>query len=917
MSAESGLAPAWVVGIDLGTTNTALAYAPGDGGPIATLPIPQVVGEGEVAARPGLASALYRFGAQEDSLPVTGLPWETPTPGLVVGEGAHRLGTRLPDQIVVSAKSWLCHPGVDRRARVLPWGSEAVEKISPVDAAAEVLGHLAAAWNAAHPAAPLATLPVVLAVPASFDEVARELTVEAARRAGLVRLRLLEEPQAALYAWVAAHADWRERLAGKRCVLVVDIGGGTTDFSLVRVDHGPAGVTLVRSAVGEHLLLGGDNMDLALARLAITQASGVRLDAGQWRQLTAACRQAKEELLVPGGRAEIPVALAGRGRSLLGSTIRVALRAEDAAQAIRDGFFPLTDAGAAPELHGEAGLAEIGLPYERDPAVTRHLAAFLAAAGQGWPDAVLFNGGALEPRALRDRLLLVLERWSGQRPAELAGADLSHAVARGAAAYGLALRGHLPRISGGSARAYYIGLGGEPARAVCVAPRGQEDGTTLDLEEPAFEVVSNEPVRFTLLASATRLGDGAGDVIEVHPTETVVLPPLTAVLRFGRKLESRRVPVRLHTEVTEVGTLDISLAARTSNHRWHLSFDLRAREASAAGEESSATRDRAETVVDAGRRAAAAETLRAVFAGGEDPVGLLRVLETALGGDREGWGIGPIRALFDELLELEPQRGRSAAHEARWFNLAGFLLRPGHGEERDGFRIERLWRLYDAGPHHPTASQVRSEWWSLWRRVAAGLTRVQQEVIHKELRGPLLGHRGRGKGRASRWKAGPHEVREMWLVVAALERLPQEIRRELFAAVATRVVKPGRASDAEIVAFTRLAARQLVAGGADVVVPAALVAPFVERLAAMDWDRAPACALALASASRLTGDVGRDLPLDLRERAAARLGRESAGQALARWPIEAAPFDAGQRALVVTDSLPVGLHLAAESGTGS
>ncbi len=912
MSAEPVADPAWVVGIDLGTTNTALAYAPSGGGPIATLPIPQVVGEGEVAARPGLASALYRLGAQEGSAAATGLPWETQASGLVVGEGAHRLGTRLPDQLVVSAKSWLCHPGVDRRARLLPWGSEAAWKLSPVDAAAELLGHLAAAWHDVHPAEPLSTLPVVLAVPASFDEVARELTVEAARRAGLLRLRLLEEPQAALYAWVAAHADWRERLAGKHRVLVVDIGGGTTDFSLVRVDHGPAGVTLVRSAVGEHLLLGGDNMDLALARLAVAQASELRLDAGQWRQLTAACRQAKEELLAPGGRDEIPVALAGRGRSLLGSTVRVALRSADAAQAIRDGFFPLTDAAATPERHGDAGLAEIGLPYERDPAVTRHLAAFLAAAGQGWPDAVLFNGGALEPRALRDRLLLVLERWSGQQPVELAGADLTHAVARGASAYGLALRGHLPRISGGSARAYYIGLGGEPALAVCVAPRGQEDGSTLDLEAPAFEVVSNEPVRFALFASATRLGDGPGDVIEVYPTETVALPPLTAVLRFGRKLESRRVPVRLHAEVTEVGTLDISLVSRTSNHRWHLSFDLRAREASGAGEESDAPRDRAETVVDAQGQAAGVEALRAVFSGAEDPVGLLRLLETTLGGGRDGWGIGTIRALFDELLMLEPQRGRSAAHEARWFNLAGFLMRPGQGEERDGFRIERLWRLYDAGPHHPAASQVRSEWWSLWRRVAGGLTRVQQEVLLQELRGPLLGNRGR---RPSRWKAGPHEVREMWLVAAALERLPQTLRRELFGTVAARVVKPGRASDAEIVAFTRLAARQLVAGTADVVVPAALVAPFVERLAEMDWDRAPACALALASASRLTGDAGRDLPRDLRERAAARLGREAAGQALARWPIEATPFDMGQRALVVADSLPLGLHLAAEGNS--
>ncbi len=922
MAGRSSRAFAFVVGIDLGTTNSALAYALATGGLIRGLPVPQLVGDGEIAPRSALPSAVYRPGPQDARAAGRGLPFGEPADDLVVGEWARTLGERLPEHLVLSAKSWLCHPGVDRRSRLLPWGSSEITKLSPVDVSTRILAHLAAAWRFEHPDAPLEQLPVVLTVPASFDEVARELTVEAARQAGLQNVRLLEEPQAALYAWVAAHPDWQQRLAGVAQILVLDIGGGTTDFSEIAVRETNSGLSLERVAVGEHLLLGGDNMDLALARLAVEQAGSPRLEAGQWRQLTALCRAAKERLLADGGPDEIPVALAGRGRSLLASTVRVALRAADALVAIRDGFLPMVEAEDFPGRGSEAGLAEIGLPYESDPAITRHLAAFLSKAGQGWPDAVLFNGGALEPASLRTRLLDVLEAWSGRRPRELEGADLAGAVSRGAAAYGLALRGHLPRISGGAARAYYIGLGGDPVLAVCVAPRGLEEGTSIELDAPALEIVSNEPVRFPLFASTTRLGDRAGDLVEPRPGEMAALPPLSAVLRFGRKLESRRIPVRLHAESTEVGTLDLSLVSRLSEHRWRLSFDLRAREGEVVAESESdddgaaaaggGSRDRAEALADTASLEAAKTALRGVFTGEADPVGLVRELEMHLGGGRDGWGITTVRALFDLLFEFESSRSRMALLEARWLNLAGFLLRPGYGEERDTFRIERLWKLYATGLAHPSAAQVRSEWWGLWRRVAGGLGRAEQQVMAQELRPTLLG-KTRSKGRSPRWKAGPHEAREMWLVIAALERLPQALRQEFFDCLAPRLLKPGRASDAEVTAWGRLAARQLVAGPADVVLSPAIVAPWVEKLLAIDWDRPAAYALALASASRRLGDVAMDLPAGLRERVATRLAGEAAGRVLARWPLEIAPFDSALRALVLAESLPVGLHLAAEA----
>jgi DNA-K related protein/Hsp70 protein len=974
-------APRYVVGIDLGTTNSALGWADGradgpEGRGIALLPIPQLVADGEVAPRDSLPSAVYLAGEHDVRAGALALPWSADE-RFAVGAHARRLGARIAGRLVTSAKSWLCHGGVDRTQPVLPWGASAdAPRLSPVEASARILAHLRDAWLDAHPDSPLAEQEVVLTVPASFDEVARELTVRAASEAGLPRLRLLEEPQAAIYAWIASHTAWREELRDVRLLLVVDVGGGTTDFSLLRVRRDADGLALERVAVGDHLLLGGDNMDVALARgFADEQAAAAGLDAARWQQLVDQCREAKERLLGGSPPGETVVSIPGRGRGVIHGAISGRLTGTRVIEIVRDGFFPMVALDAKPREQVGLALAEFGLPYASDPEITRHLAAFLSRAGSYLeelppsadeagggtggrdpevpasgrhavrPDAVLFNGGALKPRALRERILDALASWYGTRPRELAGADLELAVARGAAAYGLALRGAGVRIRGGAARSYYVGLDpatkdeaspaeagdqGGTRRVLCIAPRGMEEADSIDISSSEFEVLANAPVRFPIYASSVRVGEAGGAIVDADPATLVELPPITTVLRYGRSLQARGVRVRLRSQLTETGTLELWCLAQTTGHRWRMSFDLRGavRDAGAvAGAPSGPQEDdgadaggaasgppsrRAELVVDPERIAAACSLLEACFgpAGAVDPVGLTRSLEETLGAAKDAWPLACIRELWDALIGLERGRARTPAHEARWLNLAGFLLRPGFGESRDPWRAEQLWRLYDRGLAAPGAAQARAEWWTLWKRAAGGLTRQQQQVIHQEIR-PLLVPEARKKAKAGRWRSGPQELREMWQVAGALERLAAGAKLELLRALAPRVLA-GRAGDAEIWAFGRLGARAPVYGPANAVVAPSAVEGWLADLAAAPWPRPAPTALAVAQVARVTGDRVRDLTERVRALVAARLDRETDGEILARWAREHVGMGAHEQALILAESLPVGLRIASD-----
>jgi hypothetical protein len=585
--------PRFLVGIDLGTTNCAMAYVDlsektGRGGPtLHPFPVPQLVAPGDVQALPLLPSFLYLPGPHDLPAGSTALPWDDKATE-VVGSFARNHGAKVPGRQVTSAKSWLCHPGVDRTAPLLPWGAPPdVPRLSPLDVSAKYLKHLVDAWNQAPGRKPddrLEECQVVVTVPASFDDTARNLTAEAAKRAGLKHVSLLEEPQAAFYAWLGTHPpkEATKVRPGMRCA-VVDVGGGTSDFSLIRAIEGQGDLAFEREAVGEHLLLGGDNMDLALAKAAEAKMPS-KPDPAQFGALIQACRAAKEQLLGPKPPKEVPVTVVGRGRSVVGGTVSVNVTKEDVTKTLFDGFFPSVPYDAQP-TRGRAGLQEMGLPYVADPAVTKHLAAFLNqhAPANEPPELLLFNGGVFQPESLRDRLIEVMRGWYGQRwnPLILTSPSLDLAVAWGAAYFAWLKHSGGARIGGGIPRSYYVGLDSSLNTqhstlntVLCVVPRHLQEGEEIAIAEPVLELALGEPVSFPLFTSAVRGNDKPGEVLQLKPEQVKPLPPLHTILRGGKRSGIKRVPITLAAKCTEIGTLELFCVSKEGN-RWKLEFNVR------------------------------------------------------------------------------------------------------------------------------------------------------------------------------------------------------------------------------------------------------------------------------------------------------------------------------------------------------
>jgi molecular chaperone DnaK (HSP70) len=605
----------YAIGIDLGTTHSALSWvdlqaSDGEQAAQGVLAVPQLSGPGTVEALPLLPSFMYLPHPDELAPGELALPWSNGEAAPVVGEMARSRGAATPIRLVSSAKSWLSHPSVDRRAAILPTDApEEVARVSPLNASTRYLEHLKQAWNAAHPEAPFDQQAVTVTIPASFDPAARELTAEAARDAGYGSPTLLEEPQAALYSWIqGSNGAWRKQVKAGDIVLVVDVGGGTSDFSLIAILERDGNLEPHRVAVGDHILLGGDNMDLALAHLVARklQANGTQLDAWQMRALTYACRGAKEHLLADANAAAWPIVVPSRGSKLIGGSIRTELTRDEVTTFITDGFFPRVEAGARPAVRARAGLTQIGLPYAQDAAVTRHLAAFLArqagatAELQGFegrvnaehsflhPSAVLFNGGVFKSDILSQRVMDTINDWlymEGAEPARmLEGADLDLAVARGAAYYGYARRGGGVRIRGGTARSYYVGVESSmpaipgmepPITALCVAPFGMEEGSELELPGQEFGLVVGEPVHFRFFGSTTRRQDRIGELLDFWgPDELQELNEIQAELPAEGRTPGDVVQVKLHAIATEAGTLALVAVSR-EGMRWKVEFDVR------------------------------------------------------------------------------------------------------------------------------------------------------------------------------------------------------------------------------------------------------------------------------------------------------------------------------------------------------
>ncbi|HTM47906.1 MAG TPA: Hsp70 family protein [Bryobacteraceae bacterium] len=831
------------IGIDLGTTNSALAYIdPREGDdqdfpPIHILPIPQQVAPGRIEAQKALPSFLFL----EDSQPV--------------GVYAREQGALIPTKLVHSAKSWLSNPDVDRNARILPWDSpEGARVLSPVEVSSRFLAKIRESWEAANPG-PLNEHDVVLTVPASFDEEARELTVAAAEQAGITRLTLLEEPAAAFYSWIANNfARSRKLLFDGQIVLVCDVGGGTSDFSLIRVSREGDHIDFTRTAVGKHLLLGGDNLDLTLAWL-VESKLGKQLSIRQRSGLRRQCSAAKERLLTDPNLKSVEITVLGGGASLIGGALKTEILREEALELTLEGFLPLSTRGDAPKQEKRSLFRELGLPYVTDPAITKHLNAFLETAGEV-PDAILFNGGFFIPEICRQRVAGAVEHWYGKRPEIFENRDLDLAVAAGAAYYsyvrstgsGILVRGGLPR-------AYFIGIG-DPDEAkipaVCLVPRGTEEGSSLELDRDDLQLVANRPVSFRLYSSLTRSEDQLGDMVSFLPGDENLHThaPLNAVIRFGKKTGERLVPVKLGARLTEVGTLETWCESKVSDNRWRLQFELR----KAAAEP---VQRKPVAVIGEEALGQALELARAVFSSTEKapvpPEELPAKLEQVLGLGRNSWPLSTIRQLADIFLECAAGRKKSPAFEVRWLNLCGFCMRPGLGFPGDELRLEQARRIYSAGLQFGNQVQNEIDWWIFWGRLAGGLNRNQQTDMYQRLSGVLMPRAGKKQ------RLNNSLLREIWRTAASLELLPIHTKAEL----GDTLVKQGKAggfNTSDLWCLSRFGARQLLYGPINQVVPPITATRWAEALL-----KIPNAAEALASIGRYTGDPTRDLPPATRE----------------------------------------------------
>jgi molecular chaperone DnaK (HSP70) len=949
----------FVIGIDLGTTNSAVAYVDTAQAKWAVedFPILQLVGPGEVEARETLPSFYYEAASGEFAAGALRLPWSAQDPPSAVGIFARDHGAAVPGRLVVSAKSWLSHSGVDRTAGLLPWhGAPDVERLSPVQVSSKYLAHLRAAWDHSFPDFPMSKQDVVLTVPASFDEVARELTVAAARAAGLIKIVLVEEPQAAFYHWIYAQGPaWESRVRAGQQILVCDVGGGTSDFTLIRVRPAAAGKVLFhRVAVGEHLILGGDNLDLALAYDIEKRAtSGGKLPPRQWGPLVRTCRKLKETLLGTDPPEHFTVSLAGAGSRLIGASQQVDVTRDQAQALLLEGFLPRVRLDERPASR-RSGFQEFGLPYAPDAAITRYLAAFLmahqneqAAREQSVPgheqaprpDMVLFNGGLFESPVLRERLIAVLSSWFSEpgqapwQPQVLENDRLDLAVARGAAYYGMVRRGHGVRITGGLAHSYYLGVdtgGSAPAMsAVCLLPAGVEEGQEVDLGARTFELLIRQPAEFPLYVSATRTTDRPGDQLAIDPEQLTPLPPIRTVLQSGRKTAADSVSVRLHARLTELGTLEMWCSELGGERQWRLQFDVRAAtRADAARHEGAAEAQGVvdESILKAGRELIAATFQKAPGGATAAPGALVKRLETASGMGRLQWPASLMRGWWEALIEVEQGRRISTEHEARWLNAVGFCLRPGYGLAVDDWRVAQVWRLMPGAIAFPKNELCRAEWWVLWRRLAGGLTAGQQKTLAEPLVADWRTWFRKGgsnvRGRWPTFQFGPHESAEVWRLLGSLELLPDAMKQELGNMTLERLARETSSAGREALLFAlgRFGARVPVYGPLNALVSADVAAGWAERLLATasrqqkaaaegEADGGRRTAFALVQLTRRTGDRYRDVDDPTKDAALRWLTEGRAPAHFIELVREGGTLESEEQKFAFGENLPRGLRI--------
>ena len=913
--------PGFHVGIDLGTTHTVVAYLAQDapsGASAALLSLPQLVSANETEALRLLPSFLYAPAASESVAdPWQELPW-------LVGQYARQRGQEVSERLVASSKSWLSHAGVARRDAVLPWGADAAQipKISPVEASRRLLSHVRRSWDESFPEEPLTQQSVVLTVPASFDEVARELTVEAAQQAGLY-VRLLEEPQAAFYDLIAG--DGQSRVAelltpdrSEATVLVCDVGGGTTDLTLIDVRRSATGeLELSRIAVGRHLLLGGDNIDLALAQLCEQKLSlDEQLDAVRFSRLLLACRAAKESLLGRAAPESAPIRVASLGSSLVGNTLHTELRRSEVEELVFGGFLPLlARSDVAPKPR--AGLVAFGLPYERDPAISRHLLQFLARHCPAGVDAVLLNGGLFHAQPAAQRVRELVSSWSEREITLLPYPDPDLAVARGAVAYSRSLSGRGLRIGGGTPRGFYVAVDERAARrALCVVPKGAREGERHVARTGGLWLRMGEPVQLELYTSDQAADHRPGEIVSLDDN-FVALPPVTTLFSDadGAGDDQGDLEVALEGELSVAGTVELSSvelqpAPGRAARRFRLVFELRGAEA-----------ERPKSLAPAASRpppprlSEAFEAVRRVFGEGRPDVkareskDLPRELERLLG-ERRAWTLESNRALFDVLVEGRAARRRSEDHERVFWMLAGYCLRPGFGAPLDEQRIAQLVPLFEAGVAGFATARTWQQFWIAWRRIVAGLREETQTRLLGLLE-PFLAPSELKLKRSKSLKAAEasHELLELG---ASLERVPAERRVALGGWLIERTF---RDRDPRLwSAIGRIGARVPGYASAHHVVAPRVAEIWLDHLLRERWQEVPSAPATAAQLARVTNDRTRDVSLSLREEVLRRLEAIQASSEQVSCVRQFVPLVEAERAAWFGEELPIGLRLRDASG---
>ncbi|MCC4225727.1 hsp70 family protein [Vibrio campbellii] len=930
--------PRFLVGIDLGTTNTVVAYCEItdnlEQSEVSLFDIDQLIGPGEVVRKPLLPSFRYHPAIGQISPSDLTLPWENePVSGdisnVIVGEWARELGAKVEGRQVSSAKSWLSHQAVDRSSDILPWaGAQDVDKVSPVIASASYLNHIRQAWNYRHPSNKLEDQDVVVTVPASFDETARKLTLEAAELAGLKKIVLLEEPQAVCYDWYARHQQTAaDELKELPLILVCDVGGGTTDLSLIEASFSSQNeLALDRIGVGEHLMLGGDNLDLALAHLAESRFNqSKKLTAASLTKLIQQTRKAKENLLSANAPEEVKITMLGSGSKLLGGTKSIGLSKQEVHQIALDGFFPLSDFSEVPDKRRSA-VVEFGLPYVADPAVSKHVAEFLTQHQQvartalgieddkqnAIPVGLLLNGGVFNSELVTERVTTLLSDWRGAPVTVLDNPHPDWSVALGAVAFGKARRGAQLKIGGGAARSYFLHLQekNKMGKALCLLAKGTEAGHEIRLSGRRFSLTLGEPVRFNLLTSThdTLTNNTAiqnGVMVDVDPDLFAPLPPyITTLEGEGAELQANqkeRVEVQLACQLTEVGTLKMEcVSAEDDSKRWELEFEVRNKQT-----------DDSEQVKLHPKLNECKELIARLYSGNKKSAEskeiktLAKDLEKKLG-KRDDWDFTTLRQLFDTFAQGRKRRRRSEQHEKNWLRLAGFALRPGFGDPTDSWRIEQVWGLYQQNIQFKN-HQGWTDWWVFWRRIAGGLSQEQQETILADIAKYL--HPGTMKNPQSAKAAQDMGYESMVRLAASLEHLEVEDKVLLATWFLSKAINHNQFEQAHWWAMGRLASRTPLYGSQHNVIPREQAEQWLPKLLEQNWQKEPMIAFAAVMICRKTGDRLFDISDDYREQVLTKLKQSKVPESWVSLVEEVKELSESESKRIFGDALPSGLTL--------